>query len=92
MRLTYGHQALCLSVRDDGVGIVAPLIGDEGAMHFGLVGMRERAERVGGRIEVTSREGQGTEVIMVAPARIAYKRRWLWPFQYRSTDRSEQTT
>jgi nitrate/nitrite-specific signal transduction histidine kinase len=36
-------------------------------MHFGLSIMRERAERLGGRIEYQSRPGEGTKVILGFP-------------------------
>jgi hypothetical protein len=38
------------------------------------------SERIGGRLQVASREGLGTEVVMSAPARVAYKTRRPWPF------------
>ena len=52
-----------VSVRDDGRGF------DPGApaSGFGLVGMRERAALLGGRVEVTSALGEGTTVRAVLP-------------------------
>jgi ligand-binding sensor domain-containing protein len=44
------------------------------AGHFGLHGIRERAEVVGGRLEVWSRIGQGTEIDLSIPGKIAYDR------------------
>jgi signal transduction histidine kinase/ligand-binding sensor domain-containing protein len=77
--LTYGHQSLRLSVQDNGMGIAqSKLIGGSHDEHFGLVGMRERAERIGGKLEVNSREGHGAEVLMLAPARVAYNASRLW--------------
>jgi signal transduction histidine kinase len=54
--LAYEAGALSLSVVDDGIGF------DPCACHdgFGLVGMRERAERIGARLTVTSGPAQGT--------------------------------
>ncbi|MFJ3641055.1 GAF domain-containing protein [Streptomyces sp. NPDC090108] len=52
---TDGHE-VCLTVLDDGVGI-AP-----GARRGGLLNMAERAEKLGGRLDVTSADGAGTEL------------------------------
>jgi signal transduction histidine kinase len=49
-----------LSVRDDGIGFDPTSEGDG----FGLIGMRERANRLGGRLDVDSAPGRGTEVRM----------------------------
>jgi signal transduction histidine kinase len=51
-----------LTVRDDGTGFdpSGAFAGARG--HFGLLGMRERARRMGGEISVTSAAGQGTTV------------------------------
>ena len=40
--------------------------------HFGLPGMRERAEIVGGRLEVWSKLNSGTQVELSIPGTIAY--------------------
>jgi len=40
--------------------------------HFGLPGMRERAETVGGRLEVWSKLNSGTQVELSIPGNIAY--------------------
>jgi signal transduction histidine kinase/ligand-binding sensor domain-containing protein len=60
-----------LRIRDDGVG-VSPEVMQRGARpnHFGLQGMRERAERVGGRLEFWSRENAGTEIDLKVPATV----------------------
>jgi signal transduction histidine kinase len=56
-----------VSVRDDGCGFV--IGGQSGPTqgHFGLAGMRERAERLGGRLEITSVVGGGTTVRVEVP-------------------------
>jgi signal transduction histidine kinase len=68
VRLEWAASALHLSVRDDGRGI-DPAIGSEARRpgHFGLVGMRERAEAIGARLTIDSAPGAGTEVTVSIP-------------------------
>jgi signal transduction histidine kinase/ligand-binding sensor domain-containing protein len=73
VELHYGLRALRLRVHDDGAGIDTKVLaagGREG--HFGLPGMRERAEVVGGKLTVWSAQGLGTEVDLTVPASRAY--------------------
>ena len=58
-----------LRVKDDGVGFEVDVlaIGPERWPHFGLAGMRERAESVGGRIVWRSRLGEGALVELHVP-------------------------
>jgi hypothetical protein len=69
----YGERQFRLRVRDDGNGI-DPEVLDRQARngHFGLPGMRERAELIGGNLEVWSQCKSGTEVGLNIPASIAY--------------------
>jgi len=58
-----------LEVEDDGRGFVpAPAAGTSGPFGYGLPGMRERAELLGGRLEVISYPGQGTLLRLLFPA------------------------
>jgi signal transduction histidine kinase len=57
-----------VTVQDDGAGIAAggdPRLGTQ----FGLNIMRERAQRLGGDVEIASRPGEGTSVVLRFPAR-----------------------
>ena len=74
--ITYGDRQLGVQIRDDGVGI-APSVLVQGSKegHFGLIGMRERAERIGGALSFDSGAGKGTDVILTLPARLAYAER-----------------
>ena len=73
--ITYGDSEFLLHVRDDGSGI-APQVANRGARagHWGLPGMRERAKSFGGKLEVWSQHGAGTEIELTVPASIAYGR------------------
>jgi signal transduction histidine kinase len=72
--IVYSRPTLRLRVRDDGIGI-HPTVLDRGgrAGHWGLCGMRERAKRLGGRLNIWSRPGAGTEVELSIPGSIAYE-------------------
>jgi signal transduction histidine kinase len=67
MRRSSGE--VVLRIKDDGVGFEADLLsrGRERWPHFGLAGMRERAESVGGRVSWRSQPGAGTEVELHVP-------------------------
>jgi len=58
---------LCLSIRDDGCGFGPQDVDRIG--HFGLLGMRERALRLGAELRVDSQPGRGTTVSVLLPAR-----------------------
>jgi PAS domain S-box-containing protein len=64
VELTFRSQAVSLCVRDDGRGFQPELLRGKG---FGLVGMRERIQSLGGQLTIASQPGQGTEVIAVVP-------------------------
>ncbi len=63
VELDYGADALTLRVRDDGNGIPAAILKDgQRRGHYGLVGMRERAARLGAALEIGGADGGGTIV------------------------------
>ncbi|HYV13010.1 MAG TPA: two-component regulator propeller domain-containing protein [Pyrinomonadaceae bacterium] len=70
--LEYAHD-LTLRVSDNGIGIDSAVIeqGKEG--HFGLRGMRERAERIGAKFTLVSSLNSGTVITLVVPGRIAFR-------------------
>jgi ligand-binding sensor domain-containing protein len=73
--LHYGEKALILRIRDDGVGIDRYIVREvQRAGHWGLQGMRERAESFGARLDVWSELDAGTEIELSVPASIAYER------------------
>ncbi|MBC7258375.1 MAG: HAMP domain-containing protein [Chloroflexi bacterium] len=70
LTVSFGKRGITLSVEDDGVGFILPDIPDTLTHrgHFGLVGMRERAALLGGRLEIRSEPGRGTRVTAWFPA------------------------
>lgn len=58
------HDALHFEVRDDGVGFDAAAVGASG---FGLRNISARAQELGARLEVHSRPGQGTRIVLKLP-------------------------
>jgi signal transduction histidine kinase/ligand-binding sensor domain-containing protein len=62
------ETSIWLAVRDDGAGFDPSLAGEITHQHYGLLGMRERAAEVGGRLELSSTPGKGTTIRVQAPA------------------------
>ena len=67
VELRYSSDHLVLWVRDDGSGFDTEKIIPLGVGHYGLTGMRERAERIGGRLTLKSELGLGTELLVEVP-------------------------
>ncbi|HEY9640739.1 MAG TPA: ATP-binding protein, partial [Coleofasciculaceae cyanobacterium] len=62
VELAYDRDQFCLRVKDNGQGFgVGSIPCSEG---FGLLGMSERAERIGAQLTIRSQPGQGTEMIV----------------------------
>jgi len=74
VEIRYGDQMLRLRIRDDGRGIDPNVLKEGGRVgHWGLRGIRERAERIGARLDFWSELGDGTEVELAIPATVAYE-------------------
>jgi signal transduction histidine kinase len=65
-------NGLRLSVRDNGKGIPLDILNRGKEDHFGLQGIRERAGRIGAKLAVHSRLGEGTEVEITLGEDIAF--------------------
>ncbi len=71
--LDYGTACFEIRVRDNGKGVVAGFTTDKGYRgHYGLPGMRERAEEIGGTFSLRSAPGSGTELQVSLSGAIAY--------------------
>jgi len=62
VRMHFAARPFLIEVSDEGKGFVSSQ-----AHGYGLVGMRERAAGIGGRLEVVSTEGRGTTVFLFGP-------------------------
>jgi signal transduction histidine kinase len=69
VRLKIDPRQTFFEIQDNGQGISGKIDWDAYARqgHLGLVGMRERAEAIGGNIELLSRPGEGTTVRVIVP-------------------------
>jgi len=67
IRLSLATDQLCLEVTDDGCGFDAESDFSSQKKHYGIVGMRERIEQLGGDFRVLSRMNEGTRVIATIP-------------------------
>jgi hypothetical protein len=72
VELEYAASQLRVLVRDDGCGIDSQVLASGRDGHWGLSGMRERAERIGAKLKVLSRARAGTEVELRVPSEIAF--------------------
>jgi len=83
VEISYDKSQLRLRVRDDGKGIDPKVLAENKRPgHWGLPGVRERAQRIGARLEFWSQSGAGTEVELIVPAATAYNNARSWtPFR-----------
>ncbi|MEI9888755.1 MAG: triple tyrosine motif-containing protein [Rhizomicrobium sp.] len=71
--IAYKLSELRVIIRDNGKGIDPQILvhgGREG--HYGLIGMRERAQQIRAAFTLSSRPGAGTEIVLTVPAAIAF--------------------
>lgn len=79
IRLTrLGNDNVQILVADEGAGFdpeqkQTEQAGATQSSRFGLFGIRERLELMGGRLEIDSRVGQGTQILLTAPCRLVEK-------------------
>jgi signal transduction histidine kinase len=72
--IRYDEQALRVRIRDNGRGIDPKILNEGGSSgHWGLRGVRERAQQIGAQLDFWSEIGAGTEVQLSVPAAKAYE-------------------
>jgi signal transduction histidine kinase len=72
-QIVFRPTELRITVRDNGKGMDAQDVQRERTGHWGLQGMRERANCIGAHLRVLSRTATGTEVDLCVPGRIAFE-------------------
>ncbi|MBI5305841.1 MAG: GAF domain-containing sensor histidine kinase [Chloroflexi bacterium] len=65
--VSFGARDLRVEIRDDGRGFDSVAVMREPRTHLGLIGMRERAETIGGDLDVWSQVGVGTRIVLKTP-------------------------
>jgi signal transduction histidine kinase len=66
IRLEYEADAVSLTISDDGIGFhPEPVLNQAG--HFGLRGIRDRAKKLRGTLNISSSPGEGTAVRVLVP-------------------------
>jgi two-component system sensor histidine kinase UhpB len=75
LQIAFADREIKLEVSDDGIGFQVPRSPTDlaPAGHFGLLGMRERADLIGARLEVQSQAGGGTHLSVRLPLKPAEK-------------------
>lgn len=73
IEISYDPKQFRLRIRDDGRGIDPSIIEEGRPDHWGLRGMRERAQRIGAQLNLWSRAETGTEVELTVPGATAYR-------------------
>jgi signal transduction histidine kinase/ligand-binding sensor domain-containing protein len=74
VEVRYDAHALRLRIRDNGRGIDPKILRDGGTSgHWGLRGVRERAQQIGAQLDFWSEVAAGTEVQLNVPAGLAYE-------------------
>lgn len=67
IELDYGPQSVMLEIKDNGNGFEREKSAGPGEGHFGLLGITERAKRLGGEVAITSEPGHGTTIRVQVP-------------------------
>ena len=86
INIEYGGNHLRVRVVDDGRGIAPETLASGLSGHYGMRGMRERADQLGATLKIRSRVASGTEIDLFVPGDLAFERptrRWWsrWPLK-----------
>ena len=70
IRCVVDEDQVCISISDNGRGFYPSQVAKEGKQSYGLQIMRERAESVGGSLQLGSQPGKGTQISVRIPIRL----------------------
>jgi nitrate/nitrite-specific signal transduction histidine kinase len=74
VEIIYEPRTFRLRVRDDGHGIHQKILAEGGRSdHWGMQGMRERANKIGAELKIWSGHETGTEIELTVPGQTAYQ-------------------
>jgi signal transduction histidine kinase/streptogramin lyase len=71
LKVFFARNDLTLEVRDNGVGFDPAVIQPNHSRHYGLVGMKERVQALGGRFQLESTLGKGTHLRIQIPRKVS---------------------
>jgi DNA-binding CsgD family transcriptional regulator len=71
LEIAFAKNSCRVRILDDGTGFEPGDLSSSPLGHYGLVGMKERVQRIGGKLVLSSRSGAGTEVKFHVPRRAA---------------------
>jgi signal transduction histidine kinase/ligand-binding sensor domain-containing protein len=74
VEVEYASNRLRMLIQDNGCGMDAQMLQSGKAGHWGLKGIRERAERIGAKLNLFSNPGAGTQVVLTVPGELAFQR------------------
>ncbi len=97
VEIEYAAREYRILVRDNGIGIDPQILQTGSERHWGLSGMRERAEKVGAKLKVSSRAKAGTEISVSVPNHLAFETqlskhpfKWLTKFYPRQANTGKE--
>jgi signal transduction histidine kinase len=65
--VSFDESSCSVEVRDDGLGFDPVALASTSSGHYGLIGMKERVERMGGTFVLKSQAGEGTGLMIRVP-------------------------
>lgn len=69
--ISFAPKLIKLNIMDDGCGFDLNAVETNNIGHLGLLGMRERAESLGGQLTIHSEKGEGTTIELSVPIKTA---------------------